>query len=140
VRSRPIVDTDRAPLADLMLDAYRGTVDDEGEGPDEALEAIDLYLRVSVRDHTIVVPADGDGDRLLAFCSVSIVDDVHYVDPIVVAAAEKGRGLGTRLVLTVLHSLAAAGVDELGATITDGNVPSERLFAALGFVRTGRWG
>jgi L-amino acid N-acyltransferase YncA len=123
-----------------MLDAYRGTVDDEGEGPDEALEAIDLYLQVSVRDHTIVVPAGGDGTRLLAFCSVSIVDDVHYVDPIVVAAAEKGRGLGTRLVLAALHSLADAGVDEVGATITDGNVPSERLFASLGFVRRGPWG
>jgi L-amino acid N-acyltransferase YncA len=38
-----------------------------------------------------------------------------------------------------LHSLAADDVTEVGAAITDGNVPSVRLFARLGFVRTGSW-
>ena len=33
---RPVELADREPLASLLLDAYRGTVDDEGEGDDEA--------------------------------------------------------------------------------------------------------
>jgi L-amino acid N-acyltransferase YncA len=38
-----------------------------------------------------------------------------------------------------LRSLAEAGIDEVGAVITDGNTPSERLFARFGFVRVGEW-
>jgi L-amino acid N-acyltransferase YncA len=35
--------------------------------------------------------------------------------------------------------LAASGIRVVGATITDGNVPSERLFTRLGFQRVGAW-
>jgi hypothetical protein len=38
-----------------------------------------------------------------------------------------------------LASLAAAGIAEVGATITDGNLASERLFTGLGFGRCGEW-
>jgi hypothetical protein len=38
-----------------------------------------------------------------------------------------------------LASLAAIGISEVGATITDGNVASERLFTGLGFDRRGAW-
>lgn len=37
------------------------------------------------------------------------------------------------------RSLAGAGVAEVGAVITDGNFPSERLFQRLGFIRLGEW-
>ena len=35
---RPALDLDRSVLALLLLDAYRGTIDDEGEGLEEAHE------------------------------------------------------------------------------------------------------
>ncbi len=35
-----------------MLDAYRNTIDDAGESPDDALSTIDYYLASIVRPHS----------------------------------------------------------------------------------------
>lgn len=126
----------RNPLAALMLDAYRNTIDDEGETLDDAFSAIDHYLASIVRPHSYVML---DGPDLVAFAFVVVVNDVHYVDPVVVASARKRLGFGDALVRRCLGSLADAGVIEVGATITDGNVASERLFIGLGFYRYGSW-
>jgi L-amino acid N-acyltransferase YncA len=80
-----------------------------------------------------------DGSDLVAFAFVVVVNDVHYIDPVVVAAARKRLGLGDALARRCLGSLADAGIPEVGATITDGNVASERLFIGLGFHRHGPW-
>jgi ribosomal protein S18 acetylase RimI-like enzyme len=130
-------DDQRESLARLMLAAYRDTVDDEGEDLDDAREAIDHYLASIVRQHSFV--AFADDDEPVAFSFVVVVDGTRYVDPVVVAPACQGRGIGRSIVSTSLRSLAADGIDEVGATITDGNVPSERLFARLGFRRVGPW-
>jgi len=42
----------RDSLAAVMLDAYRNTIDDEGESPDDALSTIDHYLASIVRPHS----------------------------------------------------------------------------------------
>ena len=76
----------RDPLAALMLDAYRNTIDDEGESLDDALSAIDYYLASIVRPHSYVML---DGSDLVAFAFVVVVNDVHYIDPVVVASARK---------------------------------------------------
>ena len=75
----------------------------------------------------------------MAFAFVVVVNDVHYIDPVVVASTRKRLGIGDALVRRCLGSLADAGVCEVGATITDGNVASERLFIGLGFDRHGSW-
>ncbi len=134
---RRVLDTDRDELAALMLDAYRGTIDDEGEDLDDALTAVDRYLAGMERKHSFVVT---EHDQVVAMAFVTVVDGVHYVDPIVVAADRKREGLGHNAVSMLLESLANAGVAEVGATITDGNTASERLFLGLGFTRRGSWG
>ena len=127
---------DRDALASLLLDAYRGTVDYEGEGDEQALAAIDEYFARIVWRHSVVLD---EGDSLSAMSLVASVDGRHYIDPVVTASTRKGKGHGRAVVLTSLRSLAADGVAEVGAVITDGNTPSERLFAGLGFVRVGTW-
>lgn len=57
----------------------------------------------------------------------------------VVASARKNCGLGSAVVRLCLQSLADAGGSEVGATITDGNIASERLFIGLGFSRYGSY-
>ena len=102
-----------------MLDAYRNTIDDEGESLEDACNAIDYYLTSIVRPHSFVML---DGSDLVAFAFVVVVHVVHYIDPVVVASARKRLGLGDALVRQCLGSLAGAGIPEVGATITDGNV------------------
>jgi len=134
--TRRVLDTDRGVLAALMLDAYKGTIDDEGESVDDALEAVDQYIIRMVHELSFVVVEE---DRVVAMAFVVVVDGVHYVDPIAVAADRKRSLVGRDAVLILLDSLAREGVTEVGATVTDGNVASERLFLGLGFARRGPW-
>lgn len=126
-------DAQRDELAAVLLAAYRGTIDDEGETEVEAREAIDFYLTRIDRDASVVAV---DGDAIVAFAFSLAVSDLAYVDPVVVLPDHKRTGLGRACVTRVLRRLR---VDEVGATITDGNVASERLFASLGFERVGPW-
>jgi GNAT superfamily N-acetyltransferase len=133
--SHPL-DSHRDALAALLLDAYRDTIDDEGEDLDDAYEAIDHYLAGIIRPHSFVLL---QRKTLVAFSFVLVVDEVHYVDPVVVTPVRKRQGLGRAAVQLCLDSLAGVEVPEVGATITDGNLASERLFIGLGFTRHGVW-
>jgi L-amino acid N-acyltransferase YncA len=135
--TRRVLGTDREVLAALMLDAYRGTIDDEGEDTDDALEAVDSYMSGMAAEHSFVVTEDGS---VVAMAFVSIYDGIHYVNPIVVASDRKRAGVGRDAVAMILGSLSTAGVAEVGATITDGNTASEGLFLSLGFSRRGPQG
>lgn len=134
--ARHPVDADRDALASLLLDGYRNTIDDEGEDLEDAYTAIDHYLARIERSHSYVVH---ERDDVIAFSFVVVVNGTHYVDPVVVAPQRKRHGLGRASVQLCLGSLAAAGISDVGATITDGNVASERLFTGLGFDRRGEW-
>jgi L-amino acid N-acyltransferase YncA len=134
--ARLVTDDDREALAALMLAAYRGTIDDEGEDLDDACDAVDDYLTRIVRPHSFVIETH---DGVIGMCFVVDVGGRHYVDPIAVDARAKRAGHGRGMVAMVLASLAEAGVTEVGATITDGNVASERVFTSLGFERVGAW-
>jgi hypothetical protein len=137
LRIRAVRREDREALASLLLDAYRGTPDDEGEGDQEALAAIDDYFSRMLWRHSVVLD---EGGCLTAMSFVVDVSGRHYIDPVATAASRKGAGRGRAVVLASLRSLAADGVGEVGATITDGNTPSERLFAGLRFERVRPWG
>ena len=134
--TRPPADDDRRAIADLLLDAYRGTIDDEGETDDDALAAADHSLAIVDRDASVVLTED---ERIVALSFVITLDGRPYIDPVVTTAARKGRGLGSSVVAASLQRLHDRGLDEVGAVITDGNTPSERLFTALGFERIGPW-
>ncbi len=126
----------RDELAPLLLAAYRGTVDDEGETEADAMQAIDYYLTTIDRDASVTLAIDGG---LVAFAFVVTVNDVKYIDPVVTRPDLKRTGLGRTVVAAALSRLAAAGVPVVGAAITDGNTASERLFTSLEFTRVGTW-
>ena len=127
---------DREVVAALLLDAYRGTIDDEGETLAEALDAADDLLGTTDPEHSWIL--DGP-DAATALCLVIHLEGSYYVNIIAVAAAAKQQGLGRRMVRHAVQALAEAGESEFGATITDGNTASERLFASLGARRVGPW-
>ena len=112
-----------APRGPRRADARRlpGHPDDEGEDLDDARDARSTSTFGSIlRPHSFVAI---DNDVPVAFAFV-IVGDVHYIDPVVVASARKRYGLGGAVVRVCLRSSSHAGVSEVGATITDGNMAS----------------
>jgi len=127
---------DREQLATVILDAYRGTVDDEGEDDEAAKSAVDDWLSRLEHPHSVVLEEDG---TIVALSFVIDVAGRKYIDPVATVARRKRSGLGRSAVLFSLRSLSDHGVHEVGAVITDGNVASERLFADLGFVRISAW-
>ena len=130
------VSGDRTALATLLLNAYRGTIDDEGESFEDAQREMERYLA-----------AAGDllGASRLAFLEDQLVSAclagprwkpgpplIWYVltDP-----AHQRRGLGARVLSDTFRALRADGHTGVCALITEGNVPSESLFTRLGFQR-----
>jgi RimJ/RimL family protein N-acetyltransferase len=126
---------DAEALAELMLDAYLDTIDYDGETIVEAREEVARYLAGRpllqyswVRLH---------GDTVVSALLVSHWDDrgCPIVSYVMTARRSKGRGLASELLARTLASLASAGYEEVRAVITEGNLPSEAVFARAGFRR-----
>lgn len=133
---RRAVRDDRDALAELMLDAYLGTIDYEGEGIDEALAEVDSYLADEpMLDSSWVA---GEGATLASAILVSPYDENQpIVGYVMTRAAAKGQGLAGILLERSISDLSRQGWSRLDAFITDGNVPSERLFLRAGATRVG---
>ena len=134
---RPIVESDLEALAVLMLDAYEGTIDSEGESIVEAREEVGGWLQhewpdpVCSQVSTISFGHDGSAN-----CAVLVspweADEV-LIGYVITAPANKGTGLGRALVEHTLDLLTARRIASVRAAITVGNTPSERLFDSVGF-------
>lgn len=125
---------DAGDLASLMLDAYRGTVDDDGETIDDARAEVDGYLSGGVGapllEPSFVALAAGD---LVAACLVSLHDGRPLMAYQMTAAHWKRRGLATGLLVAALNALALAGYTHAHLWVTSGNEPAERIYDRLGF-------
>lgn len=127
---------DADALAELMLDAYRGTIDYDDETLEDARSEVARYLAGSpVLECSSVWVADDD--RLASALLVSLWPSrsCPIVSYVMTAADQKKRGLASLLLVRLLATLAANGHGEVRAVITEGNAPSETLFARAGFRR-----
>jgi RimJ/RimL family protein N-acetyltransferase len=137
----PIEITDAPSLAELMINAYRGTVDDDGETYEDALAEVHAYLngeRGGPPWLTISRQAFVD-TRLVGACLVSQWSErqLPIIAYILTRADWKRRGIGRQILSSVLEVLRENGCSEVRAVITEGNEPSENLFLQMGFQRIG---
>jgi len=132
---RSLSQADSGSLADLLLSAYRDTPDDEGEGPEEALEAAESFTsqadEAGLLGCCCVVEIGGE---LGAACLVAPWNDVVLISTIMTDAKHKKQGLGTTVLEASLEALRMRGHSRVIAFITAGNRASERLFIGMGFV------
>jgi L-amino acid N-acyltransferase YncA len=135
IRTAQVEDT--SLLAELMIDAYRGTIDYDGETFDDALSEVNAFL------------AGERGGQPWLEMSFLAFSDSHLVgacligewqerqSPIIAyimtSANWKNRGVGRQLLYQGLKEIGDKGFTEVRAVITDGNTPSESLFLKLGF-------
>ena len=129
---------DRMALADLMMSAYVGTIDYDGETHDQAVEEVDgaltdeallLESRVAERDGTI-------HSAVLA----SLVDGDAFIGYLMTRADDKNTGLASALLDQSIEAIWAAGYDRVRCFITEGNRPSENIFTRAGFEVVGTIG
>lgn len=123
-------------LAEVMLDAYRNTIDYEGETTDDALNEMEKYFGGAwgppLLDCSWVYAAS---TTILAACLATLWDEEPFIAFIMTRAAWKGRGLASYVLRQSLLSLQDCGYHTVRAVITEGNTPSEKAFARFGFTR-----
>lgn len=122
---------DAEALAVLMLEAYRGTIDYDGEGIEEARAEVGGHFGGAPIDDASTVVATVDG--MAAACLVAEYDGDALVGYVMTAPDYKRRGLGRAVTSQSLSRVAALGYSTVHAWITEGNEPSERIFLGLGF-------
>jgi GNAT superfamily N-acetyltransferase len=105
---RPITKDDIPALAQLVLDAYKGTIDDEGETLDEALTAIqDTFAGTSgelLNSCSWVIEEHGEA---LACSIVTVWHEQPLLAYVMTHPAAQNQGLGRFLIQTSIESLRA---------------------------------
>jgi RimJ/RimL family protein N-acetyltransferase len=122
---------DRHGLASLMMDAYVGTIDYEGETLDQALEEVAGYFdSEALLEVSWVAVTQGTVQSAVL---VSMAAGVPLVGYVMTRAEMKNQGVASGLLDMSVEAIWDAGYGELRAFITDGNVPSEIIFKRAGF-------
>lgn len=138
-RARAVTDDDLERLPALLVEAYRGTVDDRGETEDDARAELQHLLAgrsgPPMRDAWLVIE-DGSGG-LAAAALTTMWWGTPFLCFVVTAPAHRGTGLATSLIRRVAAVVLARGEQELGLIVTSGN-PAEALYARIGFVERPR--
>lgn len=138
VQVRAPVDADRAELAELMMDAYVGTIDYHGETLDQAVEEVDgAFSSGALLDLSRVAVEDG---TIVSAVLVNLVEHDPFIGYAMTRAAFKGRGYASALLDECATAIWDAGHNRIRAWITSGNTPSEKVFLGAGFEVVGTMG
>lgn len=122
--------TDIEELAELMLEAYLGTIDYEGETVEEARQEVTSYFDGSpLLDSSYVATVD---EGMAGAILLSEWRDEPLVGYVMTRPEYKNQGLGSLLLRASLATLRQAGEERVHAFITEGNIASEALFRGVG--------
>jgi GNAT superfamily N-acetyltransferase len=136
---RNISNKDVHILGSLMLDAYKDTIDYDGESMDDAISEVQATL-------------DGKYGPYLDKCSFLIEKDKKAISASIITLFDKvnnpllaflmthpdykNQGLGTYLLKLGINALLDDGYKELSLFVTEGNKPAQHLFNKMGFQET----
>jgi GNAT superfamily N-acetyltransferase len=132
--TRRVDPADAEALAALMLDAYRGTIDDDGESIDDARSEVAGYFAGASGPPIIEASAVAiDHGAIAAVVLVSRFKGEPLLAYLLTGRAWKRRGMATALIQGSLADLASIGEPRVHLWVTAGN-PAERIYERLGFV------
>ena len=140
--ARHVGASDVEGLAKLMLAAYRGTIDDEGETLDSARAEIQ---RTFAAEYGRFLPDCSwlveHGDTIRAACLATYFDmwQAPIVAFVMTDPAAKGQGLATNLIKHSMNSLLVQGYTRLCLAVTEGNTPAQHIYNLLGFEVEESW-
>jgi Acetyltransferase (GNAT) family len=132
---RGIVDGDDGVLAVLMEHAYAGTIDEQlGGNSDGAVEIAEWRAGSALPDISVAVVDADDTVVAASMCSGSWDSEV-WIAYVITEPAWKARGLATAATTESIRRIRQRSRTVVLAAVTDGNLPSERLLASVGFDR-----
>ena len=139
LRTREAKPSDAGALAELMIEAYRGTIDYDGESLQEASEEIAAFLagQRGGRPWLNASRLAFAGPNLVGACLAAewTAREAPVIAYIMTHETWKDRGIGRQLLWAVMQALRELEFDEVRAVITEGNIPSEQLLGPAGFRR-----
>jgi GNAT superfamily N-acetyltransferase len=126
---------DEQGLAELMLEAYRGTVDDEGASLEDALEETRALLSGRYGrlrwEHSFLV--EEGGEALFCASLVTSFEGAPLLAFSMTRPSRKRQGLASALILESARSLREAGHEKLLLFVSEENLPARKLYEKLGF-------
>jgi len=123
-------------LGSLMLDAYRDTIDYNGESLEDAISEVQATLDGKygpfIEKCSFIIEREGKA------ISASIITWFDKVKKPLLAFLMthpdfKNHGFGTYLLKKSINALLDDGYYELHLVVTEGNPPAEQLFKKMGF-------
>lgn len=128
---RPPTTEDRLDLATLMMEAYVGTIDYDGETYDQAVEEVDgAFASETLLAQSRVAVGDG---VMHSAVLVNLVEGDAFIGYTMTRADAKNQGLASALLDLSMEAIWTAGYEQVRCFITEGNKPSERIFYRAGF-------
>lgn len=127
--------TDRyKEIGQVFLDAYRDTIDYEGESLDDAIHEVSRVINGGYGP--LAVCASGailvEGN-IAAAVVVCIHNDTPFIPYLITSKEFKGRGMASELLRHVLRKLSEAGFKRVELYVTKGNLAAEKLYEKFGF-------
>jgi GNAT superfamily N-acetyltransferase len=124
---------DEQGLAELMLEAYRGTADDEGATLEDALKETRATLSgrygCLLWEHSFLVE---EGGEALSASLVTSFEGAPLLAFSMTRPSHKRQGFASTLILQSAGSLREAGHEELLLFVTEENLPARKLYEKLG--------
>jgi len=143
VLQRPVADdpaarpprlSDADALGALLLDAYRGTPDDEGETLDDARRIVrEIFAGAAGTVMWSVSEVTEREGRLVSATIVTLWQDLPLLAQMVTAPDWQRRGLARAGLLRTINRLAAGDETVVRLVVTQGNTRAEALYESLGF-------
>jgi ribosomal protein S18 acetylase RimI-like enzyme len=134
---RPDDEAEVQSLGRLYYEAYRGTIDDEGDTPEEALEETRRCLRGGygrfLADCSYVLDADAAGELAGAALITHETDGEALLAEAIVHPRYRGQGYARPLIQSAMNACVHRGYRRMWLMVTRHNVPAEGLYRRLGF-------
>lgn len=125
VRFRPMTGDDLPTVLALETTVY----------PDPWSEAV---FREEIARHDRVYLVAEEGDLVVGFAGLLLVEHDAHVTTVAVDPASRGRGLGTRLMLALADAALESGAAHLTLEVRVSNTAARRLYERFGFEPVGR--
>ncbi len=135
---RQVQIADAELLGALMDRAYQGTVDHEGETPEQCIEEMRGTLTgkygpfLDFASFAIIESSRALSASLVTFWKEKPLLAFSMTDPMA-----QGKGYAGFLIERSISALAERGYPELYLVVTEGNTVAERLYHRLGFIFLG---